>query len=604
MVVLYSRLNNLASIFTFHYSTATGKAISKCDPYLLPLRSSNVLFQGFGPSPAVTQPIEGLLGLRMICIPFGKTVPLSELQEIYDKDAQLYQLSILHRDLVLSERLYVGWKGTIALRLDAPDTYTRRGIFKTPAEVQDDFMVPDGVADEQLGEFTLTLVNDSQQEHMQTGTESLAEDRWTMEMKWLVEAISGHLPAENGHLKALPFDNYLKYVYTAIEDKLKFSRPGIDTISELKIAEADVTDVDDAATALAQLLEKITLAPPDAADNDEKVSQGCIDSTMSLPQAICDTMGFNHGMHLSQIYGSLVRFYVGFLPHTPSRVRVAIEKQLRNIAAQICLAAHTIRIHTEPVQEEEPQMLPQDLTFALPVRRKGSTASLKGKERASSSSTPPQSSSSSLTGAPSIHTLPTPEPPTSSHRSARSGTPSAQSTRSVSSFQTATTTDEFHEDPSSRRLRALTALTPQPALPPKLSNILTHWNLGTDPDTYDWDAAQHATALPGSAAIAAEEARREKATRRAKKRARNSTLMEEGEKAYRKNVDVGERATESQLELRRSTRVEARSQVPAVSTQVPESSQTGVGVSSQPVGGKFGGGKKGLKAKRGRRKGF
>ena len=155
---------------------------------------------------------------------------------------------------------------------------------------------------------------------------------------------------------------------------------------------------------------------------------------------------------------------------------------------------------------------------------------------------------------------------------------------------------EFQEDASSFNLRPLVSLTPQPRLPQKLSNILSHWRLGDDPASYDWEAAQRATALVDSEGPVTERPGHQSLSRSAKKRVRNKTDFDvAGKMAVRTDAETpSQQEGEDMLETRR--------QVPAVvSSQIPESSQIGVGVSSQPLAGRFAGGKK---VKKGKKRGF
>lgn len=190
---------------------------------------------------------------------------------------------------------------------------------------------------------------------------------------------------------------------------------------------------------------------------------------------------------LSQIYDNLMATWIASLPKTiPGRVRVMAEKDVRETAAQICLANLGIRLCSNSIQSEDVDrqpMLDHDGLLNLPLRRKSSfqnrSMQLEEKSPRRSLSSSPSSQTSdhvdtSAAPKPTIPSLPTPE-----------------TTPSLKSWSSATSLNET-EDSSSQRLRALAHITPQPLLPISLTNILHQWSVGTDPATFDWEATQQA----------------------------------------------------------------------------------------------------------------
>ena len=188
---------------------------------------------------------------------------------------------------------------------------------------------------------------------------------------------------------------------------------------------------------------------------------------------------------LLQIYDSLIRLWITPLPSSiPNRVRATLERHLRHIAAELYLASYAIQaspgpsLNEDTAQESEP---PEHYAFSLPVRRKLSFSKKSRSPKPSSRSSPPIHSSqlsqdTGFTHQPSGSTLPTPTP-----------TPSLHSTRSSSSLPRAS-------DHAAKHLRALASLAPQPQLPSIMQNILSHWDVGTNPENYDWEAIQAAAA--------------------------------------------------------------------------------------------------------------
>ncbi|KZF25521.1 hypothetical protein L228DRAFT_280758 [Xylona heveae TC161] len=66
--------------------------------------------------------------------------------------------------------------------------------------------------------------------------------------------------------------------------------------------------------------------------------------------------------------------------------------------------------------------------------------------------------------------------------------------RSTRGYTTATSTDDDfsqdEEDLASFRLRQYVPVAPQPPLPRSMSQILSQWTIGEDPDNFDWEASQ------------------------------------------------------------------------------------------------------------------
>lgn len=521
----------------------------------------------------------------------------SNHQEISEERSPFFLLRILSHNKSLSEHLYVESPLEMQSRVP-PDTQGFVGRKKTPARVNDDFIVADGVVEEsEVAECIdsevnalLTSTETSKQRRMTSiGFDTLIDqsETQTLEMGWLVAAIDD----KRHSWRSQSFEDCLGVVQIAIDTKLASTESGAETLAELSKAEPVVTDIDTAADALSVLLESIPQSPSNAGKAVETATERREIVLAGPSQALSVALGLDPDFHLSQVYESLIVSQIGPIPsETPSRVRIAMEKQLRALAAQLCLAAFTVHINIEAIDPKvptEPELPTQDSTFSIPVRRKGPAVSLTGGRK----EVVKPSSLQTKPSAPFPESSASQNMPTSNFQA----TPLQSTTAEYSASQ-----QTFSEDPSSINLRTLVSLAPQPLLPAKLSNILTHWNVGEDPQTYDWNAAQRATALPNSEAIAAEQARLEKAAKKAKKRAKISTLLARRDAPYAYAVE-GDVQTQPEPQ----SVMEPKSQAITVgSSQIPESSQMGAAISSQPLAGRFAGGQKGLKAKKGRKKGF
>ena len=220
--------------------------------------------------------------------------------------------------------------------------------------------------------------------------------------------------------------------------------------------------------------------------NDTNEGTQLIVSTILTP-TLQAGLGFRDAAELSSIYENLIQTWiVPMSRHIPGRVRIALEKVLRDMAGQICLASYAVHIDLrrngkEEEEEDQTEDWEVGARYVLPVRRRTSATSLgKGKDRSDAVSSPLPASSQIAEDADSMPSsafaaLPTPEE-----------TPSLRSRSSVSSLASS-------EDPASQRLRAYVSLTPQPVLPTKISSFLDHWQIGVDPAGYDWEATQQTT---------------------------------------------------------------------------------------------------------------
>lgn len=274
-------------------------------------------------------------------------------------------------------------------------------------------------------------------------------------------------------------------------------------------ARVSVSDLDKASVDFVDFLDdikRLTSENEDSKDNDE--GRQSMVATILTP-TLQAGLGFHDTSVLTSVYEDLIQTWiVPMSRQIPGRVRIALEKTLRDMAGQLCLASYAMRIRMGSRGNEEKdqsEIGEAGAQFVLPVRRRTSGTSLgKGKERLDPvRSSPPVSSQMSedagVMPSSSLAALPTPEP-----------TPSLQSRSSISSLASS-------EDPASQRLRAYASLTPQPALPAKLSNLLGAWQVGVDPANYDWEAAHQATVTEDESEDEMQKMQRERAKKRHKK---------------------------------------------------------------------------------------
>lgn len=516
LVLLFSRLTGLINVFTFQWARSSILAPCASDPYLLPLPKYELDVvalkadrQGSHRSPKISAITFGALKYET---PQGST--LSGLGHIcFEKNVAFYQLSLLTNDLALSESLYAQVPKEFEAELCVPNTISRLETAKTPARILCDFIVPNGYVDQDYEDSAHHRTAEEKSDaESRVSPAMLEEDPRTISFEWLESELHGTL---TGVSPITAFNDNLDLLQIEIEDKVASGVPTMETLLRMINATFSVLDLDKASVDFVDFLDDVKrLNSEHEKDNDTDEGRQLIVSNILTP-TLQAGLGIHDTAELSSIYQTLIQTWIVPLSRRiPGRVRIALEKLLRDLTGQICLASYAMRIDSETTGKEDkdqPESLEAGLPFALPVRRRISATNLgKGKERADAVSSPPPASSqmsedAAFMPSSAFAALPTPEP-----------TPSLRSRSSVSSLAGL-------EDPASQRLRAYASLAPQPALPTKMSNLLGHWQVGVDPAKYDWEAAQQATVSEDESENESQTRLRQRAEKR-RKRQRESTV--------------------------------------------------------------------------------
>lgn len=227
----------------------------------------------------------------------------------------------------------------------------------------------------------------------------------------------------------------------------------------------------------------------DAEDNEVPASYGKSQMSRLITPEILAALGTEPqngpDLPLSQIYNTLAKYWIRTLPERiPDGVRVAMEKLLSRTAAQLYLSNFRVCSISESAEIESKIDLETKLDtkrpFSIAIRGEFVPSIRTEIEQGQTERISPTLASSQIsedTGfLPAVENFPPWHIP--------EGQSSLDLARSVTSDK------ELPEDPASKRLRALTNLTPQPKLPLSSSNILHHWAVGSDPENYDWEAVQ------------------------------------------------------------------------------------------------------------------
>ncbi|KAG8528071.1 uncharacterized protein KY384_006987 [Bacidia gigantensis] len=493
------------------------RATSTTDPYILSLKFSDP----FRHESPITQIMlrHSLFGIVLRPSSFhgvasSSSVPGFGLQ-YFEEGWKFYQLYALFANLTLYEGIYARPPYPSQLELHEPNVRTRAQVLKTPAKLLDDFIVSDENAYEE--DFGVTTEFQTRPSLATISHEHQSESSRTLNFEWLMSLIlvisQGHEPGKL--VPTIADGDAFSTIRAAIESRESSDFGRFDTLYELTDTDMSVRDIDDVEEKLYELLKDTNCMLDDSVDSMESAQDNVGINIPQIPLSVGLVQPPPRESGLRSIYNDLLHSFLSPLPSTvPVQVRVSLERLIRSIALQLCLASYPARprLATYPSDghrqglHDQPQ---QRLTFELPVRGKtfaSTTVASQDRIRAAKPASPSKSAPDSSA-----------EPSSPMYDSASAKTSMSASTEPSYSSVAKT------EDPTSKYLRSLTSLAPQPVLPLELSSILEHWTLGADPDNYDWVATTQAQARDTEAEeVEASSSQRRKAKRR--KRARESQL--------------------------------------------------------------------------------
>ena len=232
LVLLYSRLTGLTTVFTFQYASSPSNSTpSASDPYLLPLHNDALDTSTFEASPYVLHRSSKISAMVLKALDFESPQGsiASGLGQIYSESGVVfYQLSLLTNDLALSECLYVVVPNDFKAEVCPPETINRSVIAKTPAKVFDDFIVPNGYVDWEYED--LPYISTAEEETDFESRASLTvhqEDPYTISFEWLESEIQDALI---GASPTTGFEQSLDLIQNKIEAKLVSAVPAMETL--------------------------------------------------------------------------------------------------------------------------------------------------------------------------------------------------------------------------------------------------------------------------------------------------------------------------------------------------------------------------------------
>jgi len=182
----------------------------------------------------------------------------------------------------------------------------------------------------------------------------------------------------------------------------------------------------------------------------------------------------NNNVMILPTYETLLNLWISSLRSSvPGRTRVGLEKLVRRISVELFLSLHGLHHGSSAfVLDEAAGSVGFSEEFNLPFRRRRSAESLSRKSQERLRSSSPHRQPTTKVPQPRRGMLPTPEP-TSSQTSQPPESPSSH----------------VRQTPYGR-LKTLVPLKSQPGFSDSLSKLINQWEIGVDPNEYDWNNTQ------------------------------------------------------------------------------------------------------------------
>ena len=241
MVILYSRLTALSTVFSFQVSIAPpGLPLSVSDPILLPLsrESQDEYIPIRSLSSSTKEPSVTTLELNVVKYDtLDDSSPAGLWNQYRESGVRFYQLSILYNDLSLRECLYASQLTSDFTQLQLPTTRNLAETRKTPTKViEHGFIVPNLLSSNDYEDSVLPPVS---QEHKKGKTTAQilhsVEDPWTLNFEWLERKICELSPGSSAAQvpkpkPGTPFEGWMELIRSAIVEKVTDTASGIETL--------------------------------------------------------------------------------------------------------------------------------------------------------------------------------------------------------------------------------------------------------------------------------------------------------------------------------------------------------------------------------------
>ncbi|KZM24026.1 uncharacterized protein EKO05_0009328 [Ascochyta rabiei] len=476
-VLLCSRLNSLAQVYYFqtHHSGPSELLISQ-DPVPLDLTLSAAAH---------------ITHMRFDTLEYGTREQWQynkinrSAHSYFEQAVPFYQLTVTLSDFsvlqtVLVEEIDSGHEALVWNKVIHAD---RTLYASTNVEEMDDFVAPDGL----LGMATPETKLKSQTLRLLPQTDQSLERamNYTSIYETLVHGDQNATSTRN----ATAVDALAKRLQEAMKVDGDTVEPGHGYVVEILDSTIDVVDIDEASTKINGFFATDDLERSYALQYIARAQ------VLHLPESEEQSVAF--------LYDTILQHWIAPLAaDIPIPVRQAKERLARRVAAEVTLASARLRPKDDALPS--PHGADSGDIVSLPIlpSKLGAIASIGPAANMFPSSlpTPPQSS-----------VPPSSQPPSSPTPPEFSIPPSTG-------------------DPLSRLRKHLTIknelLTPT-VIHPNVSELLSHWNPGSDPGSYDWEATEHSLRpeAPDEVSQELREKERKKRERREKRQRREDELM-------------------------------------------------------------------------------
>ncbi|CAO2654746.1 Nn.00g114790.m01.CDS01 [Neocucurbitaria sp. VM-36] len=485
-VLLHSRLNDIVQVYTFsEHPSGSSTLISTSDPTMLDFAISG---------------IQRYTQIHMEPMQYGESgqeTHGSGLGFSYmEKGIQFHRLFSICSDLSVHELVVYAHKlGADLSHSDLTvEDFThslirqsrRDASRKEVIDVDNDFIVPNGLKAVEAPK-SKTMSQEPKRIQIQDRA-SLRDDK---DYRTLYSALSQTDTSVVEVSKSVDFEAVTNQLQQILVDESSSTSLPLGTLIEFAGMKINVSDIDKASESLQRLLS--SRSGEDFAEIQHIASMRLLSLTETEESTV------------TELYDTIIQNWIVPLPpDVPTRVRQQKERLGRRIAAEVILASTRIR----EVQSQEPlaelQHGPgQESSISLPV--------LPSKPMEGNNTNTPHWQSSQ----------PLPTPPHSSIPSSFQ----PGSSPPPSPFEPLTASGPLIR--LSKHLKITdSSLTPT-IIPSSVTELLTHWQPGTDPRMYDWDATERALRPEDLDAPAQEqrEKARKKKERKERKQQREDELM-------------------------------------------------------------------------------
>ncbi|PVH96918.1 hypothetical protein DM02DRAFT_730873 [Periconia macrospinosa] len=534
LVIIYSCLNHLTTLYRFRgTSLEEAPQSNTSDPVKINTDSLKQAQNTLRPH-----------HMRLECLDLAGGQPSSDrsLGDLYkEAGIQFYRLSVMLSDLSVHESLFYSFSDSKHrhLRVEPTSWIKTQRVQKCSgkivldfAETEDDFIVPNGL------EKTEAPRLKSPQQPPRTIPRRTQPNPWYIsDQRVLYHALDNvHFAgAEDSLLTTTELAHVIEEITQLLANQESVDQLPLNTLMEYINSEIFVSDVVDASTGLVRLF------PEEEHGDRLRLRRIASDYVLGLTET-----DDQETSTVLSLYDTLLKGWIAPLPaEIPVSVRQRLERLARRIAAEVVLS--TTRLRHDPVDT---------LDISQP------SANQHEDEVVPNVLTPPSSSD-----------------PFSSQL--QSSLPTISETASKSPAESKPAPDPLSR--LSKHLRIEKRSTGD--VPPGIAQVLTHWQTGTDPKTYDWTAVEEAIQEEVEAEDQETRAKREKARRR----------KERQEKRQRREDDLFKHRTSSQPQVLRSSPgptfvIPHSMQMPSSQSQSQSQSQPfpGLIVQSQAEPGKHG----------------